>query len=172
MRGKGTVLSLILTPKRITPAYAGKSPRASCRSCRGWDHPRVCGEKISCRYTPKVSMGSPPRMRGKVLAAGLHDLVDGITPAYAGKSRIESSGTTGRKDHPRVCGEKHRAEPHPAKAARITPAYAGKRPRPAPPAPAVQDHPRVCGEKLKPVRELLAGARTTPAHAGKRKCLK
>ncbi len=29
-------------------------------------------------------------MRGKVLAAGLDDLVDGITPAYAGKRQTEN----------------------------------------------------------------------------------
>ena len=44
-------------------------------------------------------------MRGKVLAAGLADLVDGITPAYAGKSTSAAGWMPHKRDHPRVCGE-------------------------------------------------------------------
>ena len=44
-------------------------------------------------------------MRGKELAAGLDDLVDGITPAYAGKSESYGLPALPRWDHPRVCGE-------------------------------------------------------------------
>ena len=47
MRGKGAIAPPLSFPKRITPAYAGKSPAVP----RYWpavqDHPRVCGEKKS-----------------------------------------------------------------------------------------------------------------------------
>ena len=48
-------------------------------------------------------------MRGKVLAAGLHNLVDRITPAHAGKSEFRRAWVSGSGDHPRACGEKSSA---------------------------------------------------------------
>lgn len=90
----------------VSPAYAGKSP-AAAYACPGTqDHPRVCGEKL---YTPCViapSVGSPPRMRGKVLPDRGRVLGVGITPACAGKSRIRPRTAAAFGDHPRVCGEK------------------------------------------------------------------
>ena len=77
----------------VSPAYAGKSP-AAAYACPGTqDHPRVCGEKL---YTPCViapSVGSPPRMRGKVLGASKGCDGVGITPAYAGKRSLQSTGS-------------------------------------------------------------------------------
>ena len=86
-------------------------------------------------------------MRGKDLSDNELQVLDGITPAYAGKSNFVSTGTFMNKDHPRVCGEK--APRHALDLAmlgspprmrgkvnngtmrqmkyRITPAYAGKR---------------------------------------------
>ena len=92
----------------------------------------------------------------------------GITPAYAGKSQTELCGNTGKKDHPRVCGEKgsfsksftaftgspprmrgkvvlHKDN---APLDRITPAYAGKSCAEVSKYAAKPDHPRVCGEKI------------------------
>ena len=112
-----------------------------------WDHPRVCGEKlkIPCWFAPNV--GSPPRVRGKVvcLACVCRDL--GITPACAGKSLTIQKMTTRSRDHPRVCGEKCNPGFKGQGGSRITPACAGKRPSLAPVPGACGDHPRVCGEK-------------------------
>ena len=62
---------------------------------------------------PAVSqtVGSPPRMRGKV--ADLLDKwdVSRITPAYAGKSVVDSPVEPVNGDHPRVCGEKTKKIP-------------------------------------------------------------
>ena len=49
----------------ITPAYAGKRWRSATTTLRGWDHPRVCGEKKKDTHAAKEAKGSPPRMRGK-----------------------------------------------------------------------------------------------------------
>ena len=85
-------------------------------------------------------------MRGKVAAAHLQMKVLRITPAYAGKSGTVPAKYSGRKDHPRLCGEKYKRDPQknqnqgspppmrgkvgiPRNSAvfdRITPAYAGK----------------------------------------------
>ena len=173
---------------RITPAYAGKSRARRTASSTSWDHPRVCGEKPLQSSVNCTMEGSPPRMRGKVLALASLMLC--------------------HRDHPRVCGEK----PETPKAALqalgspprmrgkecreymghlcpgITPAYAGKRFPSFSPAVRPRDHPRVCGEKLTliflvffavgspPRMRGKVGARRlhhlidgiTPAYAGKR----
>ena len=71
----------------------------------------------------------------------------GITPAYAGKRQGHSLYKTNRKDHPRVCGEKHVFELARFVVVRITPAYAGKSFSSMFICFLVKDHPRVCGEK-------------------------
>ena len=45
-------------------------------------------------------------MRGKVAAIGGIGAAVRITPAYAGKRQQLYRGSTGRGDHPRLCGEK------------------------------------------------------------------
>ena len=52
---------------RITPACAGKSTSALLFLSCSWDHPRMCGEKVSHCCTFSFQPGSPPRMRGKGL---------------------------------------------------------------------------------------------------------
>ena len=106
-------------------------------------------------------------MRGKVHPAHHAEQGDGITPAYAGKSRCNLPSTAPWKDHPRVCGEKvhcqgmlFRLSGLPprmrGKDVRlvqdlttdgITPAYAGKSARNWTSGSGCGDHPRVCGEK-------------------------
>ena len=86
MRGKGRHGVQGQSPCRITPAYAGKSVCAPVCACPMWDHPRVCGEKLVHFGQGGGLEGSPPRMRGKVLAALMPTNALGITPAYAGKS--------------------------------------------------------------------------------------
>ena len=110
---------------------------------------------------------SPPHVRGKErgCAHWAHPL--GITPACAGKSLTEFCGNTGRKDHPRMCGEKiysvrdniaeQGSPPHVrgkdgctvalAYGHRITPACAGKSRFAAQRGILKRDHPRMCGEK-------------------------
>ena len=53
-------------------------------------NPRTGGEKILEPSMGVGNFGSPPRGQGKVLAAGLHNLIDRITPAWAGK-RIQKN---------------------------------------------------------------------------------
>ena len=114
-------------------------------------------------------------MRGKDRRETDTEVVDRITPAYAGK-RLQGLGPSrSTQDHPRVCGEKcnvkkssinapgspprmrgkgHRFAAFAAKL-RITPAYAGKRASFPCSTSTIQDHPRVCGEKDNFTRELL-----------------
>ena len=106
-------------------------------------------------------------MRGKVFRSAGAAFRAGITPAYAGKSRLLRQGLGPRQDHPRVCGEKApsgaalssgtgspprmRGKDPPGPVMRITggitPAYAGKSGLSSKNILQVEDHPRVCGEK-------------------------
>ena len=127
----------------------------------------MCGEKLAAKAGSINGMGSPPRMRGKVCAAGECNLKAGITPAYAGKSACEPVRCCGVWEHPRVCGEKSEAialsltvQGSPPRMRGkdqacsrwrypdgITPAYAGKSCSSRRCCGCRWDHPRVCGEK-------------------------
>ena len=51
---------------RITPADAGKTTATSGRGFAAKDHPRGCGENLAAALQASYSLGSPPRMRGKL----------------------------------------------------------------------------------------------------------
>ena len=151
----------------VSPAYAGKSH--------------------SYLNSTFLNLGSPPRMRGKVI----HSLCDrpqrGITPAYAGKRRACWWTHRRTRDHPRVCGEKSKTKdtaaytpgspPHVrgkgvstgfARAyPRITPAYAGKRADAGWIWSRPPDHPRVCGEKRRAACFAISAAGSPPRMRGK-----
>ena len=86
MRGKDLKAYWAISIRRITPAYAGKRLLTVPLTGDSRDHPRVCGEKFSISFLSMGVMGSPPRMRGKVLNRTGCLCRSGITPAYAGKS--------------------------------------------------------------------------------------
>ena len=132
---------------RITPAWAGKRQRPSTGHFWQGEHPRVGGEKHKVTTAGRCPAGSPPRGRGKVENALLLNLLDRITPAWAGKRHHRAPKSVKRKDHPRVGGEKafirmgaggplgspprrrgkDRCSMALADDNRITPAWAGKR---------------------------------------------
>ena len=147
MRGKVYMRCCACRQPRITPAYAGKRTPREHHCTANQDHPRVCGEKKIADIETAKKMGSPPRMRGKVLRCLADERFVGITPAYAGKSCRPEYRHSSNQDHPRVCGEKPRhivgfahesgspprmrgkaeIESYADECDRITPAYAGKR---------------------------------------------
>ena len=140
----------------------------------------MCGENLIRLTIGLLSIGSPPRVRGKPYEAGQLDSVARITPACAGKTSKSSIEIVFKKDHPRVCGEndttnwKNKPErgspprvrgkqndPSAADGAiRITPACAGKTPICAVFSASLRDHPRVCGENLveTPLDPLASGS--------------
>ena len=151
----------------ITPAWAGKSLFPAGNALCPWDHPRVGGEKSLILATRTALMGSPPRGRGKALVDRERAVLQGITPAWAGKRRRCGRKRNTGRDHPRVGGEKFDSvttilsflgspprgrgkEDKPAhycELSRITPAWAGKSPLAVVSSAPLQDHPRVGGEK-------------------------
>ena len=93
MRGKARPHPMGTLERRITPAYAGKSPCLPVVLPCCEDHPRVCGEKRRPRFRHCLRPGSPPRMRGKVHCGFTIAWCKRITPAYAGK-RLKRSRST------------------------------------------------------------------------------
>ena len=66
MRGKDVRQELQHSGRGITPAYAGKSAGRAATPTRCRDHPRACGEKCPPGKFFFMTVGSPPRVRGKV----------------------------------------------------------------------------------------------------------
>ena len=113
----------------------------------------------------------------------------GITPAYAGRTVIQSLSVGPQQDHPRVCGENRRllapcrgcrgspprmrgelviSSPQVGEG-RITPAYAG---RTGPGTRRVRsrwDHPRVCGENASVVSTRIPLSGSPPRMRGERR---
>ena len=168
MRGKAERAAAAANRRRITPAHAGKSTLVNSTTKPQRDHPRLCGEKAAYFRAECVPRGSPPRVRGKAVQFHHRHNGVGITPACAGKSHVLPRPAQVQWDHPRVCGEKKKAEEMGATTkgspprmrgkenrvlggilhVRITPACAGKRGQCCPDRLRCWDHPRVCGEKM------------------------
>ena len=166
VRGKLHNKDIMKQLSRITPACAGKTGREHGNSKAVADHPRVCGENRASMQRILPWLGSPPRVRGKLLVTSYLGLDVRITPACAGKTQDNHDMRTLWADHPRVCGEnpaarasvpcsggspprvrgKHRALYLPINYARITPACAGKTTASPAQICPTPDHPRVCGE--------------------------
>ena len=186
-RGKGYREFGIDISDRITPAQAGKSVAPRQKRSALWDHPRVGGEKYSRPSYSRISMGSPPRGRGKVVAVRIAVAVDRITPAWAGKRETTLYRADHSEDHPRVGGEKtqpwllrcrQRGSPprgrgkemlweYKDQTTGITPAWAGKSQLLVPALAAEWDHPRVGGEKLGGNEDEIQDVGSPPRGRGK-----
>ena len=94
VRGKAQLQGSGLWFRGITPACAGKSSAIRLLPTVQQDHPRVCGEKLSCPVRGHHHKGSPPRVRGKERPKTLEACLAGITPACAGK-RLKRSHSIG-----------------------------------------------------------------------------
>ena len=187
MRGKGVKPRYHRVAMGITPAYAGKRHSRFYYSDRCWDHPRICGEKAKGSSLTTSKSGSPPHMRGKDDSFAESWCTSGITPAYAGKSRVAQFVDCCAWDHPRICGEKYRYKPSRVSGkgspphmrgkvevhsclvldVRITPAYAGKSQVKYLANPSVRGSPPHMRGKARVMLIPCGQCRITPAYAGK-----
>ena len=185
-RGKGYREFGIDISDRITPAQAGKSVAPRQKRSALWDHPRVGGEKYSRPSYSRISMGSPPRGRGKAGLSRRSARPARITPAWAGKRETTLYRADHSEDHPAWAGKdatvaaalqakgitprgrgKEMLWEYKDQTTGITPAWAGKSQLLVPALAAEWDHPRVGGEKLA-TRDEIPGRGSHPAWAGKR----
>ena len=166
VREKPTNLLKLILKLRITPAYAGKTSCVLSSGLRDRDHPRMCGKNHKANTSICVCLGSPPRVREKLISSNSSSRNTRITPACAGKTQTETSLPCLIRDHPRVCGknssmanitpfkpgspprvrEKQRIKVTVSHADRITPACAGKTACSCNRLARSQDHPRMCGK--------------------------
>ena len=168
MRGKHPAKRIYQYPHRITPAGAGKTHVFPAKSRRWQDHPRRCGENKPSPMRSTARPGSPPQVRGKLLAVRLSPVLFRITPAGAGKTLKYILLCPKWWDHPRRCGENKDPElllmyilgsppqvrgKHGTMDAKtldrgITPAGAGKTHLLDQFHFYLRDHPRRCGENV------------------------
>ena len=85
VRGKAGRLRGLQAGTGITPACAGKRKWDEFARVERWDHPRMCGEKVLSAIVSLLVQGSPPHVRGKVIAVAFSMWLYRITPACAGK---------------------------------------------------------------------------------------
>ena len=171
----------------ITPACAGKRARF-LRACRrSGNHPRMRGEETIMPPLHPILQESPPHARGRVSGLIARDVIPGITPACAGKSRLRCDAVASPGNHPRVRGEEahasmtgaHQLESPPRARGRaldlrvgtlgrgITPVCAGKSAtRLTGPSPTTESPPYARG-RVPAAQDGRRPAGFTPACAGK-----
>ena len=151
---------------RITPAYAGTTPSPTSSPITYRDHPRLRGDHVFPSSAPELRVGSPPLTRGPLELLGPCISGRGITPAYAGTTRLPDQDLQGVRDHPRLRGDHllccppvslgggsppltrgpHRRGRRGREDHRITPAYAGTTYRLLVVRSTREDHPRLRGD--------------------------
>ena len=125
------------------------------------------GEKGRAVLGPVLGPGSPPRGRGKVTRLyALADL-EGITPAWAGKSCVLGLCFELFKDHPRVGGEKAGRAPRVQQQPGSPPRGRGKVQGKPQDGFKGMDHPRVGGEKFTETLPMPTSEGSPPRGRGK-----
>ena len=187
MRGKPQTSPNPWSINRITPADAGKTPDGIQFRTVDEDHPRGCGENRQARQCGLHSLGSPPRMRGKLNGVRRYARFVVDHPRGCGENDTEQSiSEMNEGSPPRMRGKLSSCGFRVPKLG-ITPADAGKTRPPTVARDSLRDHPRGCGENRVPLAEIdiqggspprmrgkhysiyccIRQARITPADAGK-----
>ena len=86
MRGKPNCATPYPATHRIIPAHAGQTAVWRARRRRVSDHPRACGANSFSLSAFKSSIGSSPRMRGKLRRPLFSFRAHRIIPAHAGQT--------------------------------------------------------------------------------------
>ena len=99
-----------LDPVGLIPAYAGRTP--ACSEPTGWlpAHPRLRGAHRSRSQSRTVYRGSSPLTRGAHASGLVRLTVEGLIPAYAGRTRLTLAFRAASWAHPRLRGA-HLEEP-------------------------------------------------------------
>ena len=88
----------------ITSACAEQTPPVGWRRWNVRDHLRVCGADLQFVPVQLTAMGSPPRVRSRLVFGGRLVTNHGITSACAEQTHPQQSAWPIGKDHLRVCG--------------------------------------------------------------------
>ena len=127
VRGKPGLTVTSDPASRLIPACAGKTIAAYPRNGYAAAHPRVCGENVYPASCKRASMGSSPRVRGKLKSMFSAAKNAGLIPACAGKTAFLEVPGKGHVAHPRVCGENRLPTRRAMKVCGSSPRVRGKR---------------------------------------------
>ena len=89
----------------LIPAHAGKTRSGDRRPFRTPAHPRSRGENIQSPSQTVKTSGSSPLTRGKQTHATWLNILAGLIPAHAGKTRGQRRARDSDRAHPRSRGE-------------------------------------------------------------------
>ena len=89
----------------ITPAYAGRTVIILAWLGDLRDHPRLRGKNLDHTNLKRSVMGSPPLTREEREFECDWLYLEGITPAYAGRTLRINALSTLKQDHPRLRGK-------------------------------------------------------------------
>ena len=110
-RGKHSSCALLRDDAGLIPAHAGKTVKHAPIVVSSPAHPRSRGENVSIVSPPSLSAGSSPLTRGKRLDRQPTELIRGLIPAHAGKTRPCRWRARRLPAHPRSRGENQIASP-------------------------------------------------------------
>ena len=171
----------------LIPACAGKTLKVGLKKGNSGAHPRVCGENLTAKRVSALSIGSSPRVRGKLFSNRVCKALCRLIPACAGKTCSLQMWQIACSAHPRVCGEnvsntrsacassgsspRVRGKRPPASRVHarpgLIPACAGKTSATFSAQTRTRAHPRVCGENFQSCVMSLPAAGSSPRVRGK-----
>ena len=171
----------------LIPAWAGKTTRRERAERNRWAHPRVGGENPGVSRDFMMQGGSSPRGRGKQHIDSYPSSMEGLIPAWAGKTSWSRPPTLTARAHPRVGGENNPSptdstahpgssprgrgkHPHDRRLRRepgLIPAWAGKTARLTFSPSGAWAHPRVGGENSRSSRARISPGGSSPRGRGK-----
>ena len=96
-------------PHRLIPAHAGKTRNGVSPASHAWAHPHSRGENHSLNRSRRRRAGSSPLTRGKPAHRVKAELLRGLIPTHAGKTRGRGEVAAGHGAHPHSRGENLRA---------------------------------------------------------------
>ena len=168
MRGKPEPADGQHLDQRIIPTHAGQTAFCTALDRNSTDHPRACGANGSHLKLRRTTVGSSPRMRGKLMLVLPAMVTRRIIPAHAGQTRWCLPEPIRVSDHPRACGAnlwcwwlfccffgssprmrgKLPSAIGTALSNRIIPAHAGQTRSMLGYSGTMPDHPRACGANV------------------------
>ena len=105
MRGTPNMLFAPSDRQGFTPAHAGNTAAQQVQAPATRVHPRTCGEHTAGTPLWRVTVGSPPHMRGTRRKLIFQRFEARFTPAHAGNTAHGSITSSSGSVHPRPCGE-------------------------------------------------------------------
>ncbi len=186
-RGRPLPGGVSISSRGLTPAQAGTASGCLPRSPAWRAHPRAGGDGWTARRERVLSVGSPPRRRGRLAIGGLGREVGGLTPAQAGTAMSEGRQLPAGWAHSRAGGDgpgqlaynqgnagspprrrgRPPARPWQAPSPRLTPAQAGTAPRTAGRVRSARAHPRAGGDGSRTGHSCLGAEGSPPRRRGR-----